>query len=158
MTVQILGHGENEDIPRGQNVSQGETVLAGMVDRIEAIGCIAAEIMLSIPKCRPKTLRYILSERDAPIRIVPALRMKSVQVAAIPCIELQRCTAPQAERVMGYFRRKPFMRALADTVFIPFAVTRAAAGIDTGFAKIYARRRVTELGPFRNPNVIIVVR
>ena len=67
--VEVLSPSEDDRIPRRQDVADGHAVLARVIEGIEAVRRIAADIVFLIPEAGPQAVVDALVEDDARIGI-----------------------------------------------------------------------------------------
>ena len=67
--VEVLSPSEDDRIPRRQDVADGHAMLARVIEGIEAVRRIAADIVFLIPEAGPQAVVDALVEDDARIGI-----------------------------------------------------------------------------------------
>ena len=67
--VEVLRPGKDDRIPRRQDITDGQTMLTRVIEGIETVRRIAADIVLLIPETSPQSVVDTLVEDDARIGI-----------------------------------------------------------------------------------------
>ena len=92
--VEVLGPGEDDRIPRCQDVADGQAVLTGVIEGIEAIRRVAADVMFLIPEAGPQAVVDALVEDDAGIRIAALSIIGRIPILAVAGEEAHIGTLP----------------------------------------------------------------